>query len=664
MEVDVPATPSSGTLSGGPPRPRWRRVGGELLASVVVFLVALPLCMGIAIASGAPVAAGLVTGIIGGIIVGTLAGSPLQVSGPAAGLTVIIYDLVQRHGLETLGLVVLGAGAIQVVAGVLKCGQWFRAVSPAVIEGMLAGIGVLILASQFHVMVDDQPKGSGLANLTSIPEAIAKGLPIPEWGTSEQRQCETDQLKRLAALHHDQARLRTLVGEVIPENATPDEIVAQSVELVPLALAQEQIRQNLLACLDELTAHELLSHGARGERLSLAAEEALAALAVALVDLEEQRGQRVRYSQAEAEAAVVELLGQLKNHDWAAKIGLLTIAVILLWRGLAPRALQTVPAPLVAVMCGTLAAVALNLPIIYVAVPDSLLDDLHFPSLVVFSEADWRALLQAALVVAVVASAETLLCCTAVDAMHQGPRTKYDRELVAQGIGNSICGLLGALPMTGVIVRSAANVQAGAKTRWSAVLHGVWLLVFVIFLGWLLRMIPTASLAAVLVYTGYKLINPKAVKRLWQYGRSEVGIYLATVTLVVVEDLLTGVLVGVGLSLAKLVYRFSHLSAWVERSADEHRVILHLEGAATFVRLPKLAAVLEEVPPGSELHVQFDRLDYIDHASLDLLLNWEKQHRGTGGRLVIDWETLTARFTQPGMRNGNDASPVDSHRAA
>src|SRR5262245_41036006 len=151
----------------------------DFLASIVVFLVALPLCMGIAIASGAPVAAGLITGIIGGLIVGTISGCPLQVSGPAAGLTVIVYDIIQHHGLEMLGLGVLLAGIMQMVAGIARLGQWFRAVSPAVIQGMLAGIGFLILASQFHVMIDDKPSGSGAKNLATIPAAIAKAARIP-----------------------------------------------------------------------------------------------------------------------------------------------------------------------------------------------------------------------------------------------------------------------------------------------------------------------------------------------------------------------------------------------------------------------------------------------------------------------------------------------------
>ncbi|MDF1666253.1 MAG: SulP family inorganic anion transporter, partial [Planctomycetota bacterium] len=160
------------------PQSATQKYGRDFLASFVVFLVALPLCMGIAIASGVPVGAGLITGIIGGIIVGSIAGSPLQVSGPAAGLTVIIVGIVQdpELGLPMLGLVVLGGGLLQITAGALRLGQWFRAISPTVIAGMLAGIGVIIFSSQFHVMVDDTPRAGPLQNLISIPNAIYKGV--------------------------------------------------------------------------------------------------------------------------------------------------------------------------------------------------------------------------------------------------------------------------------------------------------------------------------------------------------------------------------------------------------------------------------------------------------------------------------------------------------
>ena len=503
----------------------------DLLSSVVVFLVALPLCMGIAIASGMPPAAGLITGIVGGIVVGLIGGAPFQVSGPAAGLSVMVYELVQRKemGLAAIGAIVFSAGLAQLLAGSLRFGQWFRAVSPAVIRGMLTGIGVLIFAGQFHIMVDDAPKGSGLQNLLSIPQSIWKGI-VPLDGSA---------------------------------------------------------------------------------------------------------------------------------HHVAARIGILTIILILVWKTLTPKKWRVVPAPLIAIAVATAVTAWTDLQIRLVPIPDQLIQSIHWPT-----SADLHRLLDgqiiaAGLALAFVASAETLLCASAVDQLHSGQRTRYDRELAAQGVGNMLCGVMSALPMTGVIVRSAANVEAGAKSRWSAVLHGAWLLVLVLIFPHVLRAIPTASLAALLVFTGYKLIDFKAVRELRPYGRSEVAIFIATAATIVFTDLLTGVLVGVAISVAKLLYTFSHLEIRLNDERSENRTVMHLRGAATFIRLPKLAAALEQVRPSTELHVHLERLEYIDHACLDLLMNWEKQHETTGGRLVVDWDHLTAKF-----RRDRDEEPVTAGRAS
>lgn len=245
---------------------------------------------------------------------------------------------------------------------------------------------------------------------------------------------------------------------------------------------------------------------------------------------------------------------------------------------------------------------------------------------------------------ALIASAETLLCAVAVDTKHTGPRTNFDRELMAQGAGNTICGLIGALPMTGVIVRSAANVEAGARTRRSAILHGVWLLLFVSLLPGLLARIPAAALAAVLVYTGWKLLNLPGLRALWRESRSEALIFVLTAGTIVGADLLAGVVLGVVLSALKLLARFSHLRVARSDEPEHNRVHLHLEGAATFLRLPVLAEALEAVPQGRELHVHLDRLQMVDHAVLHLLVTFQKQYEATGGAVHVDWEGLHARF--------------------
>ncbi len=514
----------------------------DFLASIVVFLVALPLCIGIAVAVGVSPARALLTGIIGGLVVGFFAGSPLQVSGPAAGLFVIVADLLAKgresflakasvgesvtegeavaYSLMVLGTAVFLAGLLQIVAGKLRLGQWFRAVSPAVIKGMLAGIGVLILLSQFHVMLDHvalwhgEKAHGGLQYLATIPEAIMK-------------------------------------------------------------------------CFSSDTT---------------------------------------------------------KNNHLAALTGLITIACIVIWPMIAPKKLKLMPAALVGISVATIFAAVTGLDIQMLNVSANMFEETTLPT-----SATWFQLLfdpiviTGAIVIALVASAETLLCATAVDQLHTGERTNYDKELTAQGIGNVLCGLIGALPMTGVIVRSSANVNSGAKTRLSSIMHGGWLLLFVAALPFVLAYIPRAALGALLVHIGIKLVNLKQIKALWKTSKSEVAIYAVTLGVIVCQDLLVGVVVGIMLSAAKLLYRFSHLE--MDLQTENGLTHLQMHGAATFLRLPSLAQKLDEVPDSAELHVDFEHLSYIDHACLDLLMNWAKQHERTGGKLVLDWESLHGRFS-------------------
>jgi MFS superfamily sulfate permease-like transporter len=488
-------------------------LSSELAASFVVFLVALPLCMGIAIASGVPPARGIVTGIVGGLIVNAFSGSPLLVSGPAAGLAVIVAELVRDYGLEMVGLILMLAGLFQFLAGIFKTGQLFRAMSPAVIYGMLAGIGVLIFASQFHVMVDDKPRTHGIENLITIPSAIYKAL-FPMDGS----------------VHHI-----------------------------------------------------------------------------------------------------------------AALIGITTMITLLLWEKFKPRSLKLIPGALVAVILATTIATVYKLPIDYVDVPSNLLEAIQLPSFGSLPRLTHAPILIEAIAIAFIASAESLLSAAAVDRLHTGSRTDFDRELAAQGIGNMLCGFLGALPMTGVIVRSSVNVEAGAKSRLSAMLHGLWLLILVIAAPSLLRIIPTCSLAAILVYTGYKLIEVKHISRLRNYGRLPLVIFFATLIGIVTTELLTGVVIGIVLTAVSLIYKISTLNIQIIKDEENPRMDIYLEGAATFVKLPKLANILEKIPPGTELHIHLEKLAYIDHSCLDLFSTWAKQQEQIGSTLVVQWDGLVER---------------------
>ena len=517
----------------------------DFMSSLVVFLVALPLCIGIAVAVGVSPARALITGIIGGLVVGFFAGSPLQVSGPAAGLFVIVADLLRKgqdefnstlgaglsesakeagaleYSLMVLGTSVFLAGIMQVVAGQLRLGQWFRAVSPAVIKGMLAGIGLLILISQFHVMLDHKALWNGekaqgaLQYLATIPEAVMK-------------------------------------------------------------------------CFSSDTS---------------------------------------------------------ENHHLAALTGMIAMACFVIWPQVAPKKLKFLPAALIGIVLATVFAGVTQLEVQRLEVPSNMLSEVTLPSVSWVGLLTSSTVLVGAGVIAVVASAETLLCATAVDQMHQGPRTKYDQELKAQGVGNVLCGLVGALPMTGVIVRSSANVNSGAKTKLSTILHGGWLLLFVVAIPFVLTYIPRSALGALLVYTGFKLVNYKQIKQLWETSRSEAAIYFATVGMILATDLLIGVLTGIVLSAIKLLVRFSSLEIQLDVTDGGKKAHMTLRGAATFFSLPKLAAKLEDVPSGAELHVDFDELTHIDHACLDLLMSWAPQHASFGGQLVIDWNSLHAKFT-------------------
>jgi MFS superfamily sulfate permease-like transporter len=229
--------------------------------------------------------------------------------------------------------------------------------------------------------------------------------------------------------------------------------------------------------------------------------------------------------------------------------------------------------------------------------------------------------------------------------MHNGPRSHFDRELGAQGIGNLLCGAVGALPMTGVIVRSSANVQAGATSRASAILHGLWLLAFVAALPFVLKLVPVASLAGVLVFTGVKLADPKSLTGLKRYGRTPMVIYALTALMIVATDLLTGVLVGFGLSIAFLAVKAAQLKVSLTYREDQpDQADLRLVGAATFLRVPQLTKVLEQVKPGTTLHVPLERVSYIDHACMELLEDWGRTQASNGMRLVIEPKALERRL--------------------
>ncbi|WP_432991479.1 SulP family inorganic anion transporter [Dactylosporangium sp. CA-233914] len=455
----------------------------DLTASAVVFLVALPLCVGVAIASGVPAEVGLVTGVVGALVAGVLPGSTLQVSGPAAGLTVLVAEAVAAYGIAALGVLVTAAGLLQLALGALRLGRWFRAISVAVVEGMLAGIGLLLIVGQLYTMSHVPAPASGHGKLLHLP-----GVP----------------------------------------------------------------------------GHALLP---------------------------------------------------------AVAIGAGTIAVLAAWPRM-PAPLRRVPGPLAAVVLASAAVFALGLSVPMVDV-SGLLQAVHPLGLDTAGNlAAGHGLALAGTVVALtlIASAESLFCAAAVDRMHDGPRTDYDRELLAQGAGNTVCGLLGALPMTAVVVRSAANVRAGARTRAARVLHGVWLLLFAALLPAVLGLIPVAALSGVLIHAGWRLLPLGELTRLWRAHRGEAWILLATAGAILAVNMFEGVLIGLALAIAKTAWETSHLQVAVVQNPDAVRLVL--TGNATFLRLPKLLSTLESVPQGRPVEVDLSAVHHLDHACRSALRDW------------------------------------------
>ncbi|MEU5978346.1 SulP family inorganic anion transporter [Streptomyces sp. NPDC047315] len=469
---------------------RFPHLRQDFAASLVVFLVALPLCVGVAVASGVPAELGLITGIVGGIVTGLMRGSSLQVSGPAAGLTVLVFEAVREFGLPVLGAIVLAAGLLQVLMGFLRTGRYFRAVSVSVVEGMLAGIGLVLIAGQLYAMAGFAAPASGLDKIAELPGAILRALD------------STDALASIA-------------------------------------------------------------------------------------------------------------------------LGVGTVAVLVLWRH-APRRMRTVPAPLAAVGLATLVAAVGGLPVATVTV-QGLLDSIQPPSADAFGELATAGAIGTVVAFTLIASAESLFGAAAVDRLHDGRRTDYDKELIAQGTGNAVCGALGALPMTAVIVRSAANVQAGARTKASRVLHGVWLLLFAALLPSALAYIPIPALAAILIHAGCKLVPVRGLASLWRQHRGEAVVLVVTAVSIVVISMFEGVLIGLALAIAKTAWEASHVRLEViDKGAGP--VQAYLSGNATFLRLPKILDSLEALPKDRPVELDLTGLHHLDHACRTALETWAERH--------------------------------------
>ncbi len=483
----------------------------DFSSGLVVFLVALPLCLGIALASGAPLFSGIVSGVIGGILVGVLSRSHVSVTGPAAGLSAIVLSAITELGSYEIFLsAVVIAGIIQLGLGFLKAGSISNYFPTNVIEGMLAGIGIIIFLKQ-------------------LPHAVGY-----------------------------------------------DKVVEGDTGFV------------------------------------------------------EQGGETV----------LSTLMNALNSIEYGAVIiTSIALSILLGWEKISfLKKIKFIPGALVAVFVGVLlnefwvrtgSPLAISKEhLVSLPVPQSMAD---FKAMFTFPDFGKDVLLNYSVwlvagTIAIVASIETLLCVEASDRMDPHKRyTDTNVELKAQGMGNLLSGLLGGLPMTSVVVRSTANVNAGAQTKMSTILHGFLLLVSVLTLGTLLNKIPLATLAAVLLLVGYKLARPALFKRFWQRGKYEFVPFLVTVTSVVFLDLLKGVALGMLVSIFSIL-KGNFKRAYAFRKEEYHEgdiICIDLAQEVSFLNKAAIKTTLNNIPEDSTVIIDASDTVYITHDVLDLIREFQ-----------------------------------------
>lgn len=508
-------------------------------ASIVVFLVALPLCLGIALASGAPLFAGLLTGIIGGIVVASFSGSQLSVSGPAAGLTVIVLGAIEQLGaFETFLLAVLLAGMIQVVLGIIRAGMIGNYFPSSVILGMLAAIGIIIILKQ-------------------LPHAV-------------------------------------------------------------------------------------------GYDSSFFGEESF-----------------IQLNSENTFSALQKAFGAI-NYG-ATIICALSLAILIFWPKF--KKLSIVPAPLVVVILGVLlslsfAGTSLELAenhLVVIPVVNSFNEFLGLFTFPDFTQIVNKEVWIVAITIAIIASLETLLSLEAVDKIDPFKRVSpTNRELFAQGIGNMSSGLLGGLPLTAVIVRSSANVNSGGRTRQSAILHGIWLLLAVITIPSIINLIPLSCLAAILLHTGYKLAKPSSFKQMWHKGLDQFVPFVVTILAVVFTDLLTGV--GVGLLVAMFYILRDNLSNAfeydVEENEDGAKITFTLAEEVTFLNKAAIQKALYGLPRRiNEIIVDGSQSRFIDKDVIEVIKDFEQNAVSKGKTIelvgIVNKKNVPniKRFTQAILKN-------------
>jgi MFS superfamily sulfate permease-like transporter len=481
----------------------------DLPAGLSVFFVALPLCMGIALASGAPLYAGILTGIIGGLVTSLISGSALGESGPAAGLTTIVAAAITEYGgFRVFLLTVIVAGLFQLALGILKLGFIANYFPSSVIKGMLAAIGIILISRQ-------------------VPVAI--GYDKPDFWNS---------------------------------------------------------------------------------------------------------GFLTLFSTGSLSASIKDV--NLHTTRVAILITLVSQAVLITLQQFKTGKLKLVPAPPIAVLAGTAislyftsAAAGYSLKQIQlVHIPENIFSNIRFPDPgQLFTRISvWKN----GIIIGLLATLETLLCAEAIDKLDKHNRiTPVNREMVAQGIGNILCGLLGALPMTAVIVRGSANVDAGGRTKLSAFTHGLFLLLTVLVVPFLLNRIPYAALAAILIITGYNLTKPKLYRNMWSLGWKQFLPFIITIVIILLTDLLIGVTAGLLIAIYYIIVNNFREEFKIQQSKQHETdvFLIKLNTNVTFLNKVKLKDTLDKIPEYSILTIDGRDSNFIDYDILEIISEFENKAR-------------------------------------
>lgn len=479
----------------------------DMLSGMVVFLVALPLCLGIAVASGAPPFAGIITGVIGGIVVGLLSSSNVSVSGPAAGLIAIVVAAITDLGYEPFLVAVVIAGLIQLTLGFVKAGSISSYFPTSVIEGMLVAIGIIIIKKEIpHAIGYDKEHEGDFFSYELL---------------SEDKGFFTEIIHAFNYAHLGAIMITVIsIGILVAFNKVP---ALKKIKAIPGALVVVVVG---------IILNEIFK--STGSTLAIVGQEHMVTLPTA--------------------SSFSEFFGQFSTPDFSA-----------------------------------------------------------------FSNSKvWVV----GVTIAIVASIETLLCLEAGDKMD--PMKRYSSanvELKAQGVGNILSGLIGGIPMTSVIVRTSANVNSGAKTKLSAIAHGVFLLLAVVSIPFLLNKIPMACLAAILIMIGLKLASPKVFKHMWRTGKHQFIPFIVTVVAVVLTDLLKGVGIGLAVSIffilrgnMKLAYFFKK-----EKHKEGETIYIDLAQEVSFLNKAAVKQTLAHLPPNSKVVIDAANTVYIDYDVLELI---------------------------------------------